>query len=279
MRGNGMLKGLYTATSGMISQQRKTEMLTNNLGNINTPGYKAEQSAMRAFPEMLMERYKQDGVPNTKQQMPTPIGALTTGVYMQETIPKFVQGALRETNQKTDVALVDGNVPGVDGRNGALFFAVMHPDGQQRYTRNGNFTIDSQGYMTTHNGMYVLDETNNRIQLSSAEATIREDGTIMDGDRFAGRIKVVYANNPNALPKDDQGMFRAEGGQVLPNANGIENVTYNVRQGYIEASNVDMSQTMTDMMVAYRSFEANQRIIQAYDRSLEKAVNELGRIR
>ncbi|GGE85155.1 flagellar hook-basal body protein [Priestia taiwanensis] len=274
-----MLKGLYTATSGMISQQRKTEMLTNNLGNVNTPGYKAEQSTMRAFPELLMERYKQDGVPNTKHQTRTPIGGLHTGVYMQETIPKFVQGALRETNRKTDVALVDGNVPGAEGRNGALFFAVMHPDGIQRYTRNGNFTIDSQGYMTTNDGMYVLDEANNRIQLSSAEATIREDGTITDGERLVGRIKVVYANNPYALQKDENGLFRTVGGQPLPNAAEAANVTYNVRQGYVESSNVDMSQTMTDMMVAFRSFEANQRIIQAYDRSLEKAVNELGRIR
>jgi flagellar basal-body rod protein FlgF len=275
----GMLKGLYAATSGMLSQQRKTEMLTNNLGNVNTPGYKAEQATLRAFPEMLMERYKQDGVPNTNQTTRTPIGSLHTGVYMQETIPKFVQGALRETNRKTDLALVDGNVPGVNGQNGSLFFAVMNPDGEQRYTRNGNFTIDSQGYMTTNNGMYVLDEANNRIQLTSAEPTIREDGTIMDGDRPVGRVKVVYANNPYDLRKDEQGMFRTEGGQPLPTANGAANVTYGVRQGYIEASNVDMGQTMTDMMVAYRSFEANQRIIQAYDRSLEKAVNELGRIR
>src|SRR6185437_4157523 len=110
-----MLRGFYTAASGMYAQQRKTDMLTNNMANINTPGFKADQSAIRAFPEMLLQRFesgKENGVPSTRQ-----IGAINTGAYMQEVIPNFVQGDLRQTDRQTDFALTD-----IDG--GTVFFTV-----------------------------------------------------------------------------------------------------------------------------------------------------------
>ena len=104
-----MLRGFYTAASGMLTQQRKTEMLANNMANVNTPGFKSDQSAIRAFPEMLLQRME----PGRGVSAPVSrtIGSLNTGVYMQEAILEFRQGDLKETELNTDIALLDVNLP------------------------------------------------------------------------------------------------------------------------------------------------------------------------
>ncbi|WP_100401491.1 flagellar hook-basal body protein [Bacillus sp. FJAT-42315] len=277
-----MFRGFYTAASGMIAQQRRTEMLTNNMSNANTPGYKADQSSLRAFPEMLLQRIDQSSVP-TKNKLnftsAQPIGALGTGVYMQETKPLFIQGDLRETGLKTDVALLDVNMPVNEetGQTGMVFYTIQGADGQVRYTRNGNFTQDADGYLTTASGLYVLDSQGNRIQLTSDEFVISEDGQIIENGQAAGQIGLGYAENPNLLIKQGDGLFRLENG-ALPNAYTQNNIQFRFKQGFIEASNTDAARAMTDMMSAYRSFEANQKVLTAYDRSMEKAANEVGRV-
>ena len=145
-----MLRGFYTAASGMLAQQRMTEMLTNNMANANTPGFKADQSSMRAFPEMLLSRMDQVSIPTEKPlnlAMTPQVGKLNNGVYMQEANPLFLQGALETTDNKTDVALQDISMPvnKDTGLQGSVFFTVQGADGQARYTRNGNFTVDAQG--------------------------------------------------------------------------------------------------------------------------------------
>ncbi|KAF0996638.1 flagellar hook-basal body protein [Geobacillus sp. TFV-3] len=274
-----MLRGLYTAASGMLAQERRVDWLTNNLANAETPGYKADAAAMRAFPELLMSRLEdQPAAPRRAIPTQTVIGPLVTGVYMQELIPNFRQGDVTETGLATDVALVDGQVP-VDrasGQRGALFFAVEMGEGEVRYTRNGHFTLSPDGYLTTQEGWYVLDDNGRRIPLSSERFSVRDDGTIIDENGAAARLGVAFAANPQALVKEGNGLFRSTIG-LLPQAPG--NVTYTVKQRFLERSNVDIERTMTDLLAAYRTFEANQKIVQAYDRSLDKAVNEVGRLK
>ncbi|PLT35843.1 flagellar hook-basal body protein [Bacillus sp. V5-8f] len=277
-----MLRGFYTAASGMIAQQRRTEMLTNNLANANTPGFKADQSSVRAFPQLLLDRIGAASIP-TEKGLHLPIhsrvGELGTGVYVQEAAPKFMQGDIQQTDRNTDVALVDGNMPvsNENGLKGTVFFTVTNADGELRYTRNGNFTLDGQGFLTTPQGFYVLDEDNNRIQLNSENITIGETGVVMENGQQVARLGIGFAENPYALIKEGNGLFRNEA-DALGNAYNQEGVAFSTQQGFIESSNVDQSRTMTDMMAAYRSFEANQKVLQAYDRSMEKAVNEIGRI-
>lgn len=272
-----MFKGFYTVASGMLAQQRRTEMLTNNMSNANTPGFKADQSAMRAFPEMLLQRFDKERIP-TENGLNLPfskeIGTINTGVYMQEAIPKFIQGDLRETGNKTDVALLDIDMP----ENGSVFFNVRHTDGSVRYTRNGNFTVDGQGYLTTGSGQYVLDASGQQIQLSSDRFTIDETGVITGENGESAILGIGYAIDPRRMIKEGDGMFRTEDGAPLPNAFGTAGVQFRLQQGFLEQSNVDMSKTMTEMMTAYRAFEANQKILQAYDRSMEKAANEIGKL-
>ncbi|MBB3868601.1 flagellar basal-body rod protein FlgG [Parageobacillus toebii NBRC 107807] len=277
------MRGFYTAASGMMAQQRRIEMWTNNIANANTPGYKSDQAALRAFPELLLSRLDKATVPTkTPRSFPLQptIGSINTGVYMQELIPNFRQGDIKETGQPTDIALINGTLP-VDaetGKEGTLFFVVQNENGDIRYTRNGNFTLNPQGFLTTNDGWYVLDENGRRIQLPSTNFTVNADGTIVANNIRIARINIAFAANPNTLVKEGNGLFRSENG-VLPSALGNPNITYTLKQGFLERANVDLNRAMTEMLSAYRAFEANQKIVQAYDRSMDKAVNEIGRLK
>jgi flagellar basal-body rod protein FlgF len=266
-----MLRGFYTAASGMLSQQRKTEMLANNLANVHTPGFKADQSSVRAFPEMLLERMEGGAS--------QPVGSIHTGVYLQEAVPKFLQGGLTETELNTDLALLDVNLPinPETGRTGSVFFSVEGEGGEVRYTRNGNFTLDGAGFLTTAGGHYVLDQNGNRIELANDQFTVSEKGFLTDVNGENIRIGIGYAEDPMTLIKEGDGLFTSSNGE-LADAYNAEGVFFKTEQGFLERSNVDSAQTMTDMMTAYRTFEANQKVLQAYDTSLQKTVNEVGRI-
>jgi len=277
-----LFKGFYTVATGMITQQRRTELLTNNLSNANTPGFKADQSTIRSFPDMLMSSIGKTNAPAYQQagaEYMSQTGALNTGTYLQETLPNYIQGQIYNTDFTTDMALIDGNLPqDEEGVMGSIFFRLEHPNGGEAYTRNGNFTLDGQGYLVNGQGLYVLNDAGQRIQVPNDDFRLDENGAIFVNDQQVARVGVSFAANPNRLLKQDNGLLRTEDGENLPTAYGAADVTFTLRQNYLEGSNVDSGRTMTDLMTAYRAFEANQKILQAYDRSMEKAVNEIGRI-
>lgn len=282
-RGDEMFRGFYTVTSGMLAQQRRTEMLTNNMANANTPGFKADQSSLRAFPEMLLRHYDSQSVPTKKGlTLPTQnvVGALNTGVYVQDILPKFIQGDLHSTEQKTDIALLDINMPlnQENGLTGTIFFTIQNAAGETRYSRNGDFTLDGQGFLTTASGNYVLDTVGNPIQLLSDQFLVSENGLIQGANGETAQLAIGFSANPGQLIKEGDGLFRTADGNPLANAYEEEGVEFTLQQGYLERSNVDAARTMTDMLTAYRAFEANQKVLQAYDKSMDKAVNEVGRI-
>lgn len=266
-----MLRGFYTAASGMITQQRQQEALANNMANANTPGYKADQATMRSFPELLIQQMGTKNVPTKngfKLPVNNPIGSLHTGVYVHEIVPNFVQGDLRETGITTDVALVTGQVP---DETGNIFFTVQNEAGDVRLTRNGNFTVDGNGMLVTTQGYYVLDDNGNPIETNGMEFTITNDGAIqLDGQ--VSQLGLTYIENVHDLAKEGNDLYAGEGVAVPVGA------TYQVQQGFLERSNVDSLRTMTDMMEAYRMFELNQRVLKAYDENMDKAVNDIGRI-
>ncbi|MEJ9229551.1 flagellar hook-basal body protein [Peribacillus butanolivorans] len=279
-----MLRGFYTAASGMLTQQRRTEMLTNNMSNANTTGFKADQTSIRSFPEMLLSNIDSKTIPTeNKLSMSkfSQVGSISTGVYVQETNPLFTQGTLEETQLNTDLALADESLPINEGtgRQGAVLFTIQDGDGGLRYTRNGSFTLDGQGYLTTPNGYYVLDENNERIQLDSDQFTVTENGVILEGNVQKARLGIGFSDNPSAqLMKDGEGLYKVVNDDELPSAFAGAEVSFSTKQGFLEGSNVDQSRTMTEMMSSYRSFEASQKVLQAYDKSLDKAVNEVGKL-
>ncbi|TMN21972.1 flagellar hook-basal body protein [Lentibacillus cibarius] len=263
-----MLRGFYTATSGMIAQQRRQEALSNNIANANTPGYKADQPVVRAFPEMLMYRMGKQHVP-IERPVQDPIGSLHTGVYVQENVPNYGQGDVRDTGNSTDLALRNESLP---DETGSLFFTVQNADGERRYTRNGNFTVDGNGFLTTQQGYYVLDEAGAPVQTGGMDFDVTEQG-VVQADGQATPLGIAYTDNANTLTKEGSGLFRGEAGGIPAGAG------YTVRQGALERSNLDATQAMTQMMESYRTFETNQRVLKAYDKSMGKAVSEIARLR
>jgi flagellar basal-body rod protein FlgF len=272
-----MIRGFYTAAAGMISQQRRQEMLTNNLANAETPGFKEDDASLRAFPNLLIKAIGTDNRPLGKSHY---VGELSTGVYLQESTPNFRQGEMQETTNNTDIALIQGAVPvnEATGQLGALFFTVEDAAGELRYSRNGNFTIGGNGFLTANGGFYVLDNDGARINVGNEDFKINRDGLItIDGNELA-QLNVVLVEDAHQLVKEGSGLLRYEGELPIATAIGNGDVTYQLMQGFVERSNVDTARTMTEMMTAFRAFEANQKVLQAYDRSMEKAVNEIGRL-
>ncbi|QHS23537.1 flagellar hook-basal body protein [Virgibacillus sp. MSP4-1] len=275
-----MLRGFYTAASGMMTQQNRQDVLSNNMANALTPGYKADQTTMRAFPEMLIERtdskqlpvHHSVNIPNNKL-----IGSLNTGVYMQETIPDFGQGDLKETGMSTDLAIWNGQMP---DDTGSLFYTIQNQDGGTSYTRNGNFTIDANGFLVTNSGHYVLDEGGNQIQVNNDEFNVTRNGEIQANGGVTPLGIVYHPNAAQDFTKGNNDLYNLEeDGEAPVNARNAGGVTFEIRQGMIERSNVDTTQTMTEMLQTYRNFEANQQVLKAYDKSMDMAVNQIGRLR
>lgn len=266
-----MFRGFYTAASGMLTQMQREQMMTNNLANVNTPGYKSDQAEVRAFPQMLIQRIMDGQVPPEQA-----VGGLATGAYVQETIPKFTQGDIKETGNNTDVALLQGKVP---DKKGMLFFAVRNGNGNTRYTRDGNFTIDGKGRLVDNSGDLVLGTSGNPITVQDGQFQIKSDGTVIDHGNKAGQIQVDYAANALNLVKEGNGLYKVgRGTNPLPSAVGNANISYQLKQGFLERSNVDVQKEMVQLMDAYRNLQANQQVLKAYDTTMDLAVNKVGKV-
>lgn len=282
-----MLRGIDTATSGMIALQRRQDALTNNLANVETPGFKQDASPLRSFPEMLLSRIQDQGT-GKKGVLPK-IGFLSMGVYNQETVPLFSQGSLVGTNLPFDLAINDQQLaPLVENDRNVkptAFFAVQTSDGGFHLTRNGRFSVNENGQLTTASGDLVLGKNGTPIsgqELLTGDVAIRTNGDIIAFPedparaRTIGSIGIMIVNNPNQLIKKDNGLFLLQGSdstmieQALPA--GVQ-----LHHKMIEQSNVDTTHTMTEMMTNIRLYEANQKVLQAYDKTLEQ-LNTIGRV-
>jgi flagellar basal-body rod protein FlgF len=286
-----MLRGLYSAASGMFSLERRQEALTNNLANAQTPGFKKDDTVLRAFPELLIKRI-QDFNGNGKVhvageiQIPgqsVPVGQLYNGVYLQERVPSFNQGSLVETGSPLDIAIEDQEIPTqeINGQQvkPSAFFAVQLPDGTVGYTRNGKFDVDDAGQLVTSEGYRVLGANRQPIQFPAGvqkeDLSINAEGQLVayanDPARMAnaGQIGVALVGNPNELHRIGGNVYESTEPVPFIQDDGI-NPGVALHQGFIEQSNVDAGQTMTDMMITVRGYEANQKVIGTYDNSLQQ---------
>ncbi len=288
-----MLRGLYTAAAGMVTQQRRHDTVTNNISNLNTPGFKQVNAIARSFPEMLIE------LTGLGEEHNKRLGAVNTGVFAEESLSIHLQGDLSATDRASDFAIIsDIDVPGMtfdaSGKyvdaNGQvtfqpqIFFTLQDRNGETRYTRDGKFTLNNEGFLVTGDGSFVLGADNNPIQF---DPNIAIDQLILGAnhqfiDSVTGletgeQLLLTRIENPNQLVREGNSKFQLVGeGNVTRPVNAQDR--FEVRQGYVERSNVDPSQSMIDIMAALRAYEANQKVVQYYDRSLEKAVNEVGRV-
>ncbi|MCY9660471.1 flagellar hook-basal body protein [Paenibacillus chondroitinus] len=297
-----MLRGLYTAAAGMISEQRRHDTITNNIANINSPGFKQGNALSRSFPEMLISTIRGGQGAST-----APLGKMSLGVFSEENISVHAQGDLQETQNPFDFALVSNiQVPGMsfdasgkyvnaDGERTfqpQALFTVMNANGELRYSLNGKFTVDPTGQLVNANGNQVLGRDGQPLLLvDGAGQPIRsfkvtDKGEFLDGNgqpllNQAGQpvgLMLSRAEDPNLLLREGNGLLRINPGDEATVTQVAVGDQVEVRQGFIERSNVDSAQSMVDMMSALRAYEANQKVIQSYDKSMDKAANEVGRV-
>lgn len=267
------LKGVYTALSGAIAQSTKLDTIANNIANVNTPGFKRDQ---QVFSEYLTANEKE---PSTNP-IPRDVAAIESFYNMQGgdksyvhekgTYTDFSQGSLKRTGGQLDLA-IDG--PG--------FFEVSTPTGI-RYTRAGNFTLDGNGRLVTKEGYPVLKkaepgtpETERMIQFTGeAPSSITDSGFVFQGEDELGQLSLVNVSNPDSLMKIGNNLYGPRP-SFTTETNPIPSPS--LKQGFLETSNVNVVQEMTDMITTHRIFESTQKAIGAYDGMVDKLVNVVGK--
>lgn len=228
-------RGLYVATSAMMTGSKLIDDISNNIANINTTGYKRDTSIVSKFSNILVDRL------NDKVN----IGTLNNQVAIEGRYTSFTDGTPTETNNPKDF-LIRG-----DG-----FFKVQK-DGEYRYTRDGSFKTDEQGYLVTADGGYVMNKSNERI--------IYED---YEDNHIENELMIVSFDDKNTLSKKEDNYY--VNSSNLSAEKPVQNP--DVRQCMLELSNVDAAQEMTDLMKTQRFFQLNQRSLKANDELLEKIV-------
>ncbi len=282
-----MVRGIYTGASGMIAQQTRLDVISNNLANVDKPAFKRDTVAFKAFPQMLMARTNDDGVtilPVGSTDIRPFVGQLGTGVEVNEVYTEFVQGSLKETSNPLDLSL--------DGKG---FFAIETSDGE-RYTRNGSFLIDKDFFLVTKEGNKVLGQ-NGYIQLKHNNFMIDEQGRIAVNSDFADdenrlvqvrenswkgteiidTIRIVDFEKERYLKKEGDSLWSANDISGNPQEQQLGGRA-KVLSGFLEMSNVNAVQEMVRMIEVQRAYELNAKVIQTEDTLLGKAVNDVGRV-
>ncbi|GBU29056.1 flagellar basal body rod protein FlgG [Treponema sp. R8-4-B8] len=281
-----MIRGWFTGASGMRAQQWRLDAVANNLANVDTTGYKKDVASFKAFPEMLLRRVDDDGVYKhpfgSADAMPI-VGKLGTGVELNELFTVFTQGAPKETQSDFDLML-EGNG----------FFSVATPYGE-RYTRNGTFVLGKEGYLETKDGFPLLGE-NGPIRVKANNFKVDNEGRVWinaaypdEPDVMVGReanqweelvlldtLKIVEFELDRYLEKQGTSLYReSETSGPARTMDAVSRPT--VRQGFVEAANVDPVTEMVQMIEVNRSYEANQKIIQSEDSALGTLINQVAK--
>lgn len=253
-----MLRGLYMAACGMLVESTRSDVIANNLANVNTTGFKKDATAVRSFPEVLISRMN-DG-------RPARVGPLAQGTVIDEIRTYHGAGTLVSTSRGLDAALPP---------NG--FFVVDTPNGE-RYTRSGSFDISSDGYLVTTDGYPVLGE-NGLIFIdlnfqTAGSLQISENGDVMLGEEYIDRLLVAAVEDTRQMQKQGSSLYSMVDPEAAPEYLG----DYKLKVGFLESSNVNLVSEMVSLITAMRAFEAGSRIVQAYDSTLDRAVNDIARV-
>lgn len=268
-----MMRSLWTAASGMISQQTNVDTISNNLANINTTGYKKEAAE---FKSLLYQTIQDQSYDNNGD--PKPYGIqVGLGVRNSAITSQYTQGTMTETGNDFDLAI-----------NGKGFFMVQTPDGGVAYTRNGAFqmAIGPNGLtLATSDGNPVLDVNGTPIVLGdnydAAEITISEQGELLYPDAsglatsLGIQIGLAQFNNPGGLQKLSNSLLMETDASGTPRMEAADSTLKQsvIKQGYLESSNVQAVDEMVNLIVAQRAYEMNSKIITAADEMLKQANN------
>ena len=267
-----MVKGLYTAHTGMVNEMKRLDILANNLANADTTAYKKEGTTSRTFADEMSLRIKD----SSNMGIPKKLGDITYGVHLGQVYTDYSTGNFKVTDNTTDFA-IEGNG----------FFAVAFTDKQGntsvKYTRDGAFTVNKEGYLVTKDGDYVLNATgamngdpgqNNYIRLDpNAAITVNKLGYVMQNNQIVGTIGMVDVDNYDYLEKYGENLYNLlDGGNTIASNAKIE-------QGVLETSNVNVINEMVSMITIQRAYEAGQKVITSIDGTLDRAVNNVGKVK
>ncbi|HSV51911.1 MAG TPA: flagellar basal-body rod protein FlgG [Burkholderiaceae bacterium] len=256
-----MINSLWISKTGMEAQQTQLDVISNNLANVSTNGFKR---ANAVFEDLMYQNLRQVGAANTEQsQLPTGL-QLGLGVRTVATSRTFTQGSMQQSGNNLDVAI-----------RGNGFFQVTLPDGTIGYTRDGGFQLDSQGRMVTSSGLPVANGIT--VPPTATSVSISAEGTVtavVPGNTAAqtiGTIALASFVNPAGLEPRGQNIFTetAASGQPnggTPGTNGLGTVM----QGFVETSNVNVVQELVNMIQTQRAYEMNSKAIQTSDQMLQR---------
>lgn len=259
-----MVKGLYTAYTGMINEQHRMDTMTNNLANSTTVGFKKEGTTSQSFDALLAVKIKDTSEP---VNIPKPIGYNTPGVKIGENYTDYSQGSFKITDNPTDLAL-----------SGEGFFCIEFKnkagETSTKYTRDGSFTLTQEGYLVTKDGDYVIGANDGRIRLNPLlDVSVDSQGRILQNDAVVASIKLVDFQDYNYLKKYGENLLEPVEGATI-----INNPDCKVYSGYLEMSNVNIVTEMVDLIAITRQYESNQKIIRTIDDTLQIAANQLGKV-
>ena len=247
-----MIRGLYAAAAGMSAQLTRQDVISNNVANVDTPGFKKDAVVIESFPQFLLQR-----LGDKSDQVAAPVvGGVSLGSKPAAAITDFATGQLIPTQRAMDFA--------IQGRG---FFAVQTPQGTQ-YTRHGSFAVSSAGFLVTPEGYRVIGE-NGPIEVSP-ETQMGAHGEVMVEGTIVNRILTVDIPAQD-VHKQGENLFAArQGAQVFPLLEAT------ITQGYLESSNVNVVKEMVNMLSGLRTYEANQRVLTMQDDSLGRLIETLG---
>ncbi|RXJ56245.1 flagellar basal-body rod protein FlgG [Candidatus Marinarcus aquaticus] len=260
-----MIRGLYTAATGMTAQQHAIDVTSNNIANVNTIGFKKDRAE---FQDLMYETLNYTSG-RTSQTTINPTGIdVGLGVRISGIQKSFLEGDLKETGNPLDMAI-----------EGKGFFQITLPDGEIAYTRNGAFKRDSDGALVNGNGFKLEPEI--VIPSTFTKISIAEDGTVsavdpVTGDtQDLGQVTIVDFVNPAGLAPLGKSLFQATDASGDP-VEGIpsEDAFGNIKQAFVESSNVALVNEMVDLITAQRAYEANSKSITTTDEMLS-IVNRL----
>ncbi|MBB1603971.1 flagellar basal-body rod protein FlgG [Variovorax sp. UMC13] len=256
-----MINSLWISKTGMEAQQTQLDVISHNLANVSTTGFKR---ANAVFEDLMYQNLRQVGANSTEQsQLPTGL-QLGLGVRTVATSRSFTQGSMQQTNNQLDVA-VKGNG----------FFQVTQPDGTIGYTRDGSFQVDAQGRLVTSSGLPVANGIT--VPPNAVSVSIANDGTVsatLSGSaapQNIGTLALANFVNPAGLEPRGENLYAETAASGQPNGGTAgTNGLGTIMQGFLETSNVNVVQELVSMIQTQRAYEMNSKAIQTSDQMLQK---------
>ncbi|MBQ7151015.1 MAG: flagellar basal-body rod protein FlgF [Synergistaceae bacterium] len=268
-----MNRGIYSAAAGMLVQETNLDVVTNNLANVDSPGYKRRVSANADFSALLdrIEKVSEDGETKLTTVLPADmpfkgrqiIGSVALATVFSEDVMDTSPGVVKPTENPFDMA-IDG--PG--------FFAVADNEGNTFYTRQGNFLLNNEGNIITPNGMTVQGEGGAiTIPADARSVTINRTGQVIANNEIVGRVSVFNFANPTYLRHEARNLLSPTEASGEPEA--IENAR--VWSGALEMSNVSVVEEMVRMIEAQRVYEGASKALMTHDEQTSKLITSFSR--